>query len=131
MENEQRQNFFRAYFSWHYTSAFREAFVIWKNFLVFFYDFFSISLLFKTFFSPWRRLDEDKPGILNIQDFISVLIINTLMRLVGAIARFFVITIGLCTLALTLILEALFFMVWLLLPLLVPALLITGITFLL
>ena len=123
-------HFLISYISWHYTSAFLEIFSIWRNFLVFFYNLFSIPLLLKTLFSPWKRLDENKPSILNFEDFFSVIIVNTLMRLIGAVMRIFVIFTGVLTLIFSFIVGFLFVLFWPLLPFIALFTLVSGVYFL-
>lgn len=80
------------YLHWHYTRAFSEIFRLWKNLLWFVKEFFSFSLLIKTFFSPWQRLNEKGSG--GVSGFFEGLIITTIMRIIGMMMRTMVIFIG-------------------------------------
>jgi hypothetical protein len=91
------------YFIWHYTVAFREILHVWKNFFWFTFHFFSISLLFRSLFAPWKRMTETRSGTFNLEDLAGVLIINLLSRLIGFLLRSLVIIIGLCVLSILLI----------------------------
>lgn len=117
---------FGYYFFWHYTLAFADIVRIWRNFLWFFYNFFSIGLLSKTFFSPLERLQEKYAGDFDIAEFISTIAVNVIMRIVGAILRFFIILVGLVTLLATLAFGIIFFLLWLILPAIVPVLFFWG-----
>jgi hypothetical protein len=109
------------YIRWHYSRAIADYWRLTATLLWFFFYFFSIGLLLRTLFAPWRRLDEDG-GI-----WFERVIVNTLMRGVGAIMRTIVILFGLIVLIGTGFLSLLFFIIWLLLPLFVLALLVQGI----
>lgn len=123
---------FPAYLSWHYSAALLALFNIWRNFVWFTYHFFSIGLLTRTLFSPWRRLGEDyKKGSLDVESWFETLVVNTLMRAVGVLVRLAVIIFG--SLALVLITIAILpaLVAWLFLPLAAGALLIGGVSTLL
>lgn len=63
-------------------------------------QFFSISLLLRTLFAPWKR-DEINMGNLSLQDRLRVLIMNLVSRLVGAVVRGGTVMIGVASIALT------------------------------
>lgn len=63
-----------------------------------FFLFFSIDLLFKTLFQPWKR-DEIDTTNMSLQDKARVLMMNLISRLVGAIVRGGTILIGLLAVA--------------------------------
>ncbi len=115
------------YLSWHYTTAFSDMMNIWKNFFEFIYNFFSIPLLLKTLFSPWRRIREDYS---RIEDFFGNLVVNTLMRLVGAIIRLIFVVMGIVSMILCAVFGVLIFVFWLALPFILIYTLLEG-TFLL
>lgn len=120
--------FLKAYISWHYGEAFSEMHTLQKNFLWFFYHFFSIPSLAKTLGAPFRRIQEK--GGRSMQLLLENIVANTISRLVGFILRSVVIGIGLLIefFVFIAILPALF--IWLLLPvgmlgvLLIPLLLL-------
>jgi len=118
------------YFLWHYTHAFRGIVTVWFNFLWFFYNFFSVGLLFKTFFSPWHRISEPyRPhsGAINIIDVASALLVNITMRIIGAMVRFFVICIGLFVLMFVFVSGVLFFIFWIFVPFIITLLLFISV----
>ncbi len=124
--------FFIAYMEWHYTRAIRNLLAAIANVLSFLLNFFSIPTLAATLFTPWRRMGEErnKQGF-DLEDFATVIVVNTLMRVVGFIIRFITITIGLIVLALALMVSALLIVLWFLWPLLSFVLLINGLYFIL
>jgi len=105
------------YFKWHYGRGFNELILILRNFFGFLVHFFSFKLLLKTFLSPWKRMNEPYEGGLNIESALSTLVVNLIMRAVGAISRFVILFLGTCLLILFAVLSFLFSIIWLFLPL--------------
>jgi hypothetical protein len=120
-----------SYFAWHYGRGISDLVRLYQNYIWFFFNFFSINLLVKTFFAPWQRIAEhrSKAGI-DFEDIAEVLTINIIMRLVGMMIRTIFIVIGSICVVLVAVFGALFFVVWLLLPVLVPVSIIYGLSFL-
>jgi hypothetical protein len=114
------------YFIWHYTLAIADLKRIAKNILWFIFNFFSIEVLLGTLISPWKRLSKDVDPHAT---FFTNLIINTLMRFVGLIIRSLTIIFGMATLMIVTVLIILGLLIWLLLPFLVPAFLLYGVSF--
>ena len=104
------------YLKWHYSSAIAQGYSIWKNVMWFLYHFFSIPLLLRTFFDQFERLGVGYKKGLYIGENFSVLIVNTLMRLVGMGVRSIVLLIGFITLVLTFFAGIFVFFFWLLFP---------------
>ncbi|MCX6751868.1 MAG: hypothetical protein NT161_03875, partial [Candidatus Nomurabacteria bacterium] len=105
---------FFKYIAWHYGKALLEFDAIYKNLINFIYNFFSISVLVKSFFAPWRRLGEEYPkDVLKIEEMVSVFVVNFLMRLVGILMRAILIIIGLVIWLLMIILYPIFLILWL------------------
>jgi hypothetical protein len=63
-------------------------------------QFFSMSLLLRTLFAPWKR-DEIDMGNLSLQDRLRVLIMNLVSRLVGAVVRGGTVLVGATSVLLT------------------------------
>lgn len=85
---------FADYFRWHYGRGYSELMSILENFLLFILHFFSLAILFKTLFHPWRRMSESHGSGLELETFFSALLVNTIMRLVGFVNRSVIIVIG-------------------------------------
>ncbi len=101
------------YLSWHYTEALVDMRRIWTNFFVFIFNFFSISLLLQTLFSPWHKVQESYG---KIEDLFGNIIINTMMRLVGAIVRLIFIVMGVFSLITCAVVGLAAVVFWLVLP---------------
>jgi len=90
------------------------------------FNFFSIDLLFKTLFLPWKR-DEIDTSNLSLQDRLQILIMNLVSRLVGAVVRGGTIFFGLCAIAFIYVATVVCALIFIFLPLLCAYLIITGI----
>ena len=115
------------YLIWHYGPALLDIWRIYKNFIWFLYHFFSIPLLLKTLFSPLERLHEKYNKNLDISDFFATLVVNSLMRFVGATLRLFVILVGVVSITLSVFGGFLFLFFWFFLPAFIPILFFWGI----
>jgi len=104
------------YLSWHYSQGILGYFNLWKNFLWFLWNFFSIKILLRTFFQPFKRLKEKYHGGLDVENFLSTLIITTIMRLVGMVLRAVIIVIGIVVVVIFIVGGLLGFLAWLVLP---------------
>jgi len=87
-------------------------------------------VLFRTLFSPWRRIQEEYRKGFDLGEFAETLIVNTIMRLVGAFFRIVLICIGLLALLLMVLLGIALLFVWVFLPVIIIALFINGISLL-
>lgn len=117
---------FPHYLAWHYTIALRDFFSVWGNMMWFLYNFFSIGILFKTFFSPFKRLTESKKDLLDIGGLFETLLINTLMRIIGMFLRTIIIISGLISLVVSFFIGLVSFFLWLLLPFVIILMMIVS-----
>ncbi len=113
------------YIIWHYTTAWSDMARVVRNYLWFVSNFFSIKLLSKTLFSPWRRLAVSG-GRGKEENFFGALVINTLMRLVGFGIRAATIVAGAFALFVTVVVSLLAALAWLVFPALVFFLFFAG-----
>ena len=127
-----------SYLYWHYLKAARHVWQHVVNFSWFFWNFFSISLLLRTFFTPWWR--ERETAYFSVEtffsldelgDYIGSKLLNLVVVIFGAIVRSVVIVLGLVVQALLWIGAVLFFLIWLVLPVLTFYSLFIGIVFIL
>lgn len=119
------------YIVWHYTLAWVDLSRICRDLIWFIYNFFSLSVLMKTLFSPWRRLGETYPDHFNLSEIFASFFINSFMRLIGFIIRLLLIIFGSLALFVSVLLGMVIFVIWLFLPLITIAGLIFGIKLLL
>ena len=114
------------YLVWHYSAALVAWRRIYGNILWFLSHFFSVALLFRTLFSPWRRLAENYPGRLVPTAIAETLVVNFLMRLVGLTIRVIFLSFAFAVLAGAFLLGWIVLIVWLLTPFLIPILFFAG-----
>lgn len=119
------QNIFIQYLSWQFWEMPKELFLAWQNFLKFNLNFFSVLLLLKTFFSPWRRYKLSYGKGFDVGRYLEAAVSNLIFRILGALIRSVVIFIGLLAEALIAAIGIIVFLGWLVLP----ALLIAGLFF--
>ncbi len=117
------------YFKWHYSKGFAELINTIKNFLWFISHFFSIKLLLKTLFAPWRRMGESYGDGFNLEAFASAFIVNSLMRIVGFVTRAIIIFVGLVSYTIVLVFGLSIVFIWLFLPIILIGILILATTF--
>lgn len=115
------------YVGWHYTTAIQNILLIWKNFILFFYHFFSIGLLLSTILEPWHGILTQRGRGFDIGEFVRVRAENAISRVLGAIMRSIAIGLGLFAEGVTLCIGIGIFIFWIGAPLFIPAGLIIGI----
>lgn len=119
----------RDYLVWHYTTALVDIFYIWRNILWAVGHMFSVKDVLLTLFSPFRRLQESAPNpLVDMQGFLSNMVVNLLMRIVGFVIRSALIAIALTAWASILVVGAALFFVWFAFPYLLFIILVTAIS---
>ncbi len=117
------------YAVWHYGTALRDQVRIASNFVWFCKEFFSFSILVRTFFSPFHRLDEGYAKGFRPGAWAETFLLNMLMRIVGAGARTVVLIVGALVTSLVCIGAVLVFVVWLLAPIFLLFLVVSSFVF--
>src|SRR4030042_4236960 len=110
------QNIVWQYLEWHFYDQPRKILKAWKNFLLFNLNYFSVLLLLKTFFSPWRQYRWGYPRGLDIPLYLEAFFSNLISRILGAILRTVIIFFGIIFEILILIFGLLVFLGWFILP---------------
>ena len=127
IEVAKKQNIFSHWVSWQFIDVPKEIVRGWKNFLKFNLNYFSIPLLLKTLFSPWRRYRVSYGKGFDIGRYFSAFFSNLIFRMLGAILRSFLIFIGLLVEVFIIFMGLVVFFGWLVLPVLLVWGLIFGI----
>lgn len=115
------------YFLWHYSLALVAWWRIYLNLLWFLYHFFSVPVIVRTLFSPWRRLAEPYPKGFNPGAAAETLVVNGLMRLFGLVVRLLFLSCSVMILSLAIILGWVALALWLVAPWLAFVGLILGV----
>ncbi len=114
------------YFSWHYGRAFRDIFVVWTNLAWFVTHFFSLPLLLRTLFAPWKRVHEAYRRT-GLEDLFEAFVLNVLSRIFGACVRLCIIAVGVVALLVSAAMLVATYTFWLFAPLIVPLMFLSGI----
>lgn len=120
-----RRNIICLYLEWHFWDVPKAILAAWKNFLRFNLNYWSLPLLVRTLFSHWRRYRYSYGRGFDFKRYFEAFTFNMMSRGIGAIMRFFLITIGLISEIFVLLAGAIVFLGWLILP----ALLVLGLIF--
>lgn len=105
------------YLIWHYSRGLKNAFLTAGNLVKFYWKLFSISLLARTIFSPWRKdITFANWRGLHPLLFLNKLFNNVFSRFMGALARITIILLGLLAEAITLAITPVILIGWILLP---------------
>jgi len=105
------------FFYWWYSAGTRQAWDVFALFIFRVYDFFSLDILVKTWFAPWKN-DVLTANNIALSDQVKLWEANFVSRLIGALARTVVIFFSLIILAVSFVALTLLFTVWVLMPVL-------------
>lgn len=105
------------FFLWYYSRAFYEIISVWMNLMWFITHFFSMPLLLKTLFAPWKRMTDSNRHT-GLEDLLATIVMNIMTRVFGAIIRICIITVGLLILLFGIVALCLIVLSWVILPLL-------------
>jgi len=114
--SEKRENIIIMWLWWHFYEMPKFLFSVWLNYILFGLDYFSIPLLSKTLFSPWRKYNWVYPRGFDIKEFFNTLISNTFSRVLGSMCRMVLIIIGALSQVFIFIAGIVFIVLWLLIP---------------
>ncbi|NQU82810.1 MAG: hypothetical protein HQ539_02575 [Parcubacteria group bacterium] len=112
---------------WHYSGALKGLLKVWRNFLVFTLHYFPVKELLKTLFAHWRRSADSYGKGLDIGRWSRAFLGNMISRGVGAVARIFIIIIGLVAEVLVFFFGLAIILIWICLPVFVVIGLFSGI----
>lgn len=105
------------FLAWHYTKGLEFYIKRWISYYDWVIHYFSLPLLIKTLFSPWKRLVvvDKSPGF-NISRFFERLTFNLISRGIGAVVRFVLFWAGIVLLILNFLGGAIGLIIWVGLP---------------
>lgn len=105
-----------SYFIWHFARAPRAILKIIGNYLLFCEHYFSISLLLKTLFSPWKRITFEGTRAFSLNKYFEVVLSNLISRILGAIVRTVIICVGISAQIIVVLLGFTILIIFLFLP---------------
>lgn len=118
-EISQKENIITSWILWQFYEMPKFLWQVWNNYFMFATNYFSLTILLKTFFSPWRRYKWRYPRGLDIQEFFSTLISNAFSRIIGAMMRTVLILVGILFQVFVAVAGFIIFISWLLIPLII------------
>ena len=114
------------YLAWQYGSGVAEFLGLWRNIHWVLYRLFSISLLLRTFFSPFRRTSESYGKGFDPKRYAETFVINIVTRFVGAVVRSTLLIVAFSLQIAILFSGALLFGMFLLTPVIIPLGFVVG-----
>ncbi|MBR3180538.1 hypothetical protein IKF63_00455 [Candidatus Saccharibacteria bacterium] len=105
-----------SFLKWWYTRGFKDYFAKFVNLLKNAADFFSIRLLIRNFFSPFRQISAEKSSSLALGERLRAAGDYLLSCIIGAIIRFFILIIGIVIIFIQFIFGIIGAILWPLMP---------------
>lgn len=127
MKVVEKQNIIFQWFFWQFFEMPRNILKAWRNFLLFNLNYFSVILLLKTFFSPWRKYELGYPRGFQFGKYLEVFFSNLISRILGALVRIVLIIVGLLAQVFIIFAGIIIFFGWIVLPFLLVAGFLFGI----
>ena len=127
MKVVEKQNIIFQWFFWQFFEMPRNILKAWRNFLLFNLNYFSVILLLKTFFSPWRKYELGYPRGFQFGKYLEVFFSNLISRILGALVRIVLIIVGLLAQLFIIFAGIIIFFGWIVLPFLLVAGFLFGI----
>ena len=116
MEAVKKEDILISWILWQFFEMPKFLLKVWANYFVFASNLFSLPLLLKTFFAPWRKYRWTYPKGFNIGEFFNTLVSNTISRVLGAIMRIILILTGIICQVLVAVFGFIIFLGWLISP---------------
>lgn len=110
--------------SWWYSDGWIDRIRMTRDRLISIADFFSVSLLISTLFSPYRQISANSTAV-SFGDHMRIFFDKLLSRIIGSVVRSLMIIIGLIVMLLQSIFGIVILLSWLIIPLL-PAIGLVG-----
>lgn len=110
------KNIIFQYIFWQFWESPKNVLAAWSNFLKFGLHYFSLPLLLKTLFSPWRRYRWYYPKGFYPVKYLEVFFSNLISRILGLVLRIFLIIAGILFEVFIFFAGLIVFLFWLALP---------------
>jgi hypothetical protein len=116
METAGKQDIFILWFLWQFFEMPKFLLGVWKNYFIFGSNLFSLPLLLKTLFSPWRRYRWQYPRGFDVGVFFETFISNLISRILGAVVRITLIIAGILFQIFVIFAGTIIFLGWITIP---------------
>jgi len=116
-----KENILTDWFFWHFYEMPKFFVEVWKNYISFASNFFSLEILLKSLFSPWHKYKWNYPKGFDIGEFFSTLISNTFSRIIGFFMRIVLILIAIPFQIFIIIMGLTIIFAWIFIPLIIIA----------
>lgn len=113
--------FLPRYLLWHYSVALLDFARAASNLFWFLAHFFSLELILKTFFVPWKRLGEAQGA------WVGRIVVNSAMRVIGVCMRLLLLVCAALSFVLLACAVVVALALWLALPFVIVILLVVGV----
>ena len=121
LQANRQDNIFSLWVLWQFYEVPKFLLQVWNNYFMFASNFFSVKMLLKTFFAPWRRYNWRYPKGFDLTEFFNTFVSNAFSRVLGALMRIVLIIIGILLQVFVAIAGLIIFTGWLLIPLIIIA----------
>jgi len=121
MEINSKQNIFKVWLFWYFYEMPNFLLEVWKNYILFALNYFSLPILLKSLFSPWHKYKWNYPKGFDVGEFLSTLISNVFSRIIGALMRIVLIVIGILFQVFVIFAGFIIFLLWILIPFIIIA----------
>ncbi len=118
---------FFEYLAWQYGDGVNEYLLAWRNIHWFLWRAFSVPLLLRTLFAPFRRTGESYKRGFDPSTIAQTFMVNMVTRLVGMVVKVTLLGVALLLQAAAAGVGAFFALVFILAPVAVPASIVVGI----
>lgn len=116
MNQSKNLNIITGWLAWHFMEMPARLVSVWKNYLFFTADYFSIPLLLATLLAPWRHTAWGYSKRFDIGLYLGNIITNTFSRILGAFLRSLLIVAGIAAGLIVIIIGAVGILLWFVLP---------------
>jgi len=124
METEtsnNKENIFTAWLLWQFLEMPKFLLHAWNNYFIFATNLFSLPLLLKTLFAPWRKYKWRYPRGFDAMEFFGTFVSNIFSRIIGCIMRIILIVAGILFQVFVAIAGLIIFICWILAPFIIIA----------
>lgn len=116
------------YLVWHYSTAYHDLIRIWWNYIWFVNHLFSVPDVLRSWFAPFKRLQEEKVNLLmHPEAYFSNFFVNLIMRVVGFMLRTALLGMALVSFVFVISLGIFMLVLWTALPVLIADFIINSI----